>query len=732
MTERRPPYASAVLAALAVFALYVATLAPTTAFWDTSEYIATAWILGIPHPPGNPLFVLLARSWIVLLSPLGLSVAVRMNLFAAATSAAASGFLFLVAHRVLLPHLGSWRRALAGAGVAVLVGATALTVWDQSTVNAKVYTVSVMIIAAVTWLAVRWRDVRDEPGSERWLLGALFLLVIGSTSHMMSVLPLPALGLLVLLADPAVLLRRAFLLRAVAVVVVGLSVNFVLPVRAAREPAIDEGAPTCSSFLGAAEAVYTQGRTGCPALADNLTRKQYATPPVTQRKAPFGAQLLNYFQYFDWQWARGLDPSPLPGTARTPFTLLFLALGLLGLWAAWRADRLVGTYLATLVVTLTVALVFYLNFKYGYSLAPQVTDRGLHEVRERDYFYIASFIIWGCLAGIGLAWAWGVLAAQLRSARRYVLTAPVLLIAAMPLALNWRWASRAGDWSAHDWAYDLLMSVEPYGVLFTNGDNDTFPLWYLQQVEGVRKDVTVIVGEYLSTSWYPKQLQRLTGPGRQPVFDPAQEAGVYHARAAVPKDPVLSMSPEAMDEVAPIQLDTSATIAFPGLTIMYPKGAVLSRADQLMLRIIYDSYRERPIYFSAVAGLMNGIGLAPWAVRQGLVAKLVLRDLKGPQPDTLVQGGPSYGGEWFALSRSLELYDHVYRFRSLRSRAIWPDRATLNIPADYYVTALQMADVARRVGLDSATVGRLERDALSFQRVAEGGSGGTPKDAGMH
>ena len=70
-----PPYRWALLAGAVVGLLYALTLAPTTAFWDTSEYIATGHILGIPHPPGNPLFVLLARAWSVLLAPLGLSVA---------------------------------------------------------------------------------------------------------------------------------------------------------------------------------------------------------------------------------------------------------------------------------------------------------------------------------------------------------------------------------------------------------------------------------------------------------------------------------------------------------------------------------------------------------------------------------------------------------------------------------------------------------------------------------
>src|SRR5512141_492860 len=95
----RPPYGWAAVTTGVVFVIYLVTLAPTTAFWDTSEYIAAAKVVGIPHPPGNPLFVLMAHVFGLL--PLSSSYAERINLFAAVTSAGAAGFWFLVSERWL-------------------------------------------------------------------------------------------------------------------------------------------------------------------------------------------------------------------------------------------------------------------------------------------------------------------------------------------------------------------------------------------------------------------------------------------------------------------------------------------------------------------------------------------------------------------------------------------------------------------------------------------------------
>src|SRR5256712_10152958 len=97
----QPPYLLTTLVALGALTLYVLTLAPTTQYWDASEYITAAHALGIPHPPGNPLFVILAHAWGLL--PLGTDYARRINLFAAATSAAAAGVWFLIGERGLRP-----------------------------------------------------------------------------------------------------------------------------------------------------------------------------------------------------------------------------------------------------------------------------------------------------------------------------------------------------------------------------------------------------------------------------------------------------------------------------------------------------------------------------------------------------------------------------------------------------------------------------------------------------
>ncbi|HSR41974.1 MAG TPA: DUF2723 domain-containing protein, partial [Longimicrobiales bacterium] len=329
--ERRPPYGWAALATGLALLLYAATVAPTTAFWDTSEYIATGHILGIPHPPGNPLFVLLARSWDVLLSFTGLSTAVKINLFSATMSALAHGLWFLVVHRILTYFSDDRRFTLVGAFVAVTISATAFTVWNQSNVNEKVYTVSLFTIALLTWLAFRWREHLGEGKDDNLLILMAFILALSVGNHLMAFLAAPALAIYVVAVSPQTLLNWRLYAATAVVVVLGLSVHLFLPLRAGLDPVINEADPTCRSLGGALGSIVTWGQAGCEELAAALARDQYDKPPLVPRLAPLHAQLGNYLQYFDWQWARTLAG----------------------------AD--------TLFATLSVALIFYLNFRYGYT-----------------------------------------------------------------------------------------------------------------------------------------------------------------------------------------------------------------------------------------------------------------------------------------------------------------------------------------------------------------------------
>ncbi|HKK08532.1 MAG TPA: DUF2723 domain-containing protein, partial [Gemmatimonadota bacterium] len=630
-----PVWGWALLTALAVWALYLFTLAPSTAFWDTSEYIATAHILGIPHPPGNPFFVIMGRVSDVLLSWTGLPVAVRINAMSATFSAASAAFFFLTLVRISAHWTERRGIMVVVAAVSVIVGATAFTVWYQSNVNAKVYTVSLLFVAVLTYLAMLWEDVADSARGDRIVLLVAFLLGLGAANHQMSLLPLPALGVFLLWHRPRTLLRWRLLGSAVALAAVGFSVQvFFVPIRSAQNPVIDEANPECSSLVRAAitplDAIPVIDKAVpddavCGPLLDALARKQYGKPPITDRQSPFAAQMGNYAQYFGWQWARDLTP-PL----RSVFTALFFVLGLWGLWRHWEGDRDSFVYFITLLITVIPLLVFYLNFKYGYSQHPDIQNYEMHEVRERDYFFIVSFYLWGLYAGLGLASLWARLsdglARRLGSAsgegekgaaalpafgKAHLWCAPVLLAAFLPLALNWSHADRTGDYSARDWAYNLLQSVEPYGVLFTNGDNDTFPLWYVQEVEGIRQDVTVVVHSYLGTDWYPKQLKAMTQPCPKGV-DPSRHWSVvvcqrpFDEKNAVepyrdlhpmpPQHSLLTVADSDIDQLPPAQMVRKAMdVPFSDHITGHLRGnSVVTQGDLLVYLISRSSLGDRP------------------------------------------------------------------------------------------------------------------------------------------
>ncbi len=694
-----PSYKAAAIAALLVFILYYITISPSAWMWDTGEYMAAAKVLGLPHPPGNPFFMLVAHVFGEL--PLPGSYAQRINTMAALASAISAGFWFLVTERILsgwIPR--SWQR-LVGAALGTLIGATAFTVWNQSVVNEKVYTMTLLFFSAVSWLMISWTDDPTGPKANKRLLMVAYLLGLGYANHPAGFLAMPAVGVAILVKRWQTLLDWKLMLKCLLVLALGLTPFIYEPIRAAYFPPLNEGEPT--ACVDKIEASCTFTELTKKRLMDNINREQYGKK--LERGAPYTAQVGMWWLYFKWQWLR--DAYTESQALQAILAVLFLALGLIGGYVHYTYDRRTFWYFGPLMFTLTLALIYYMNFKYGWSQAPELGDNVQREVRDRDYFYIWSYSAWGVWAAIGLVYIWQSIAELLdrggepadkagyASQRSWMLATPVLLIALVPLVGNWKTASHRGDTFAADWGADMLNSVEPYGIIITNGDNDTFPLWYAQEVEGVRQDVLVLVTSYLNTDWFVRQVIRR--PVRE--YDAAKGPAIYRGKTW-PKptgSPLKWTYAEA--DAQPDYMEIREPQVFKQRNIvttlrpeqLRPQG-ILTRDQIVVLSMIKDAYPGRTMYFST-GGYGRSLGLQNYTLRQGLVEKLVENPLVASKDTVQVGDG------FLDVATTSRLWNEVYKGpKELIQLGNWFDRPSFGIPYTYTVTGYVLAEALKGQG----------------------------------
>jgi hypothetical protein len=702
--DARPSYLAAFLVGLGVFLLYVLTLSPSTAMWDTSEYIAAAYTLGLPHPPGNPLFVLIGRVFAEM--PIAPNVATRINILAAVCSAGAATMWFLISERVLVGWMAfRWQRIL-GATVSTIIGATAFTVWNQSVVNEKVYTVSLLGIAVISWLMIRWSDDPDGRQADRILVLVAYLLGLGYTNHMAGMLPMLAAGVAILVRRPRTLLRWKLLLAGVAALIFGITPFASQPIRAAFMPALNEGEPTaCQDGL---KFSCTFSKETYDRFMYNFNRGQYGKPTLTQRQAPFTGQVGMWWYYFKWQWLRDAHlerPGP-----QALLAAVFLVLGLFGGWVHFQRDRRSFWYFGTLMFSMTLFLIYYLNFKYGATQAPELGNTVDREVRDRDYFYLWSFSAWGVWAGLGLLFIWESISSLFGTEKvklgtetveepkrsAWLKASPILAIALIPLFTNMSTAPRRGQTETEDFAHDLLNSVEPYGVLVVVGDNDTFPLWFAQEVEKVRRDVVVANTSLLNTDWYTRQLIR------RPIFDfePEKAPAIYRNKQwSKPTTSPLRMTPQEADSIPPYMFinkpmelrvgDLRVTLDPRRLTQDGQGNGVLQRADVFVLKMIADSWPGRPIYFSRTSGgYARELGFEMNTLTQGLAAKVFVPPAGLSKDTVFVQGDG-----WLDVTRTQTLWNDVFKAPdALIRRGDWIDQPSIGIPYLYVATGIELAE----------------------------------------
>ena len=206
-------------------------------------------------------------------------------------------------------------------------------------------------------------------------------------------------------------------------------------------------------------------------------------------------------------WMLG-DQSKLPqelkeNKGHNVFYCLPLLLGLIGLfWQAWRGQRGIRQFW----------VVFFLFFMTGLAIVLYLNQTP-QQPRERDYAYAGSFYAYAIWCGLGVLALYDMLKKKLKTndvALASVLGVACLLVPVQMASQTWDDHDRSGRYTCRDFGQNYLMTLQDkgYPIIFTNGDNDTFPLWYNQETEGFRTDARVCNLSYLQTDWYIDQMKR--------------------------------------------------------------------------------------------------------------------------------------------------------------------------------------------------------------------------------
>jgi tetratricopeptide (TPR) repeat protein len=670
--------AAAVL--LVTFIIYNATKAPTLSFWDCGEFIACSYTLGIPHPPGAPLYILLGRIFSII--PFHVDIAARVNMLSAMTGAVAAMMAFLLTFKMIrywwsAEEFTGWKRAIAyiGALVASSMFAFGRTHWNNS-MEAEVYTPAMLLVTVMIWLLLRWMERRDEPKSDAYLILMSFLGFLSIGIHMTAFLFMPVIFIAVILfsnrlrRDPffyitgivlftisfsldvfiyacamwlVILLigtftsRRyawKFSLLIFAAAIIGYSAQLYTPIRSSQDPSINQNDPSSS----------------VTAFKRFLERKQYGSELMAiralKRRGEWANQLgtherMGFWSFFWEQY----------GINHRAFAFLFV-LGLLGMFELARRRPKIGWPFILMIVLGTVFLVWYMNFADGTKQDP-VTGAGHIEVRDRDYFFTPGFVLFGMAVGLGAAslmeMARDAFSGKFRSLRSSILavmTLGAVILMVRPVTANWYYCDRSENYIPYDFAYNLLVSCDPNALLFNGGDNDTFPIWCLQEVYLIRPDVSSVNLALSNAKWYIRQVRDDMGVPLR--WTDGQIEQLNHG--------------------------------------IGPDGSMVRIQDQVLDQILTVNQWQRPINFALTIGTdalrYRGRSLQNNVILQGLVYRL--------EPSEHIGN--------IDMERNRDLYWNGFLFRSLADTNIYKDERTRGLAGNYTTALILMADSLRKTG----------------------------------
>ena len=570
---------------------------PTIHWWDSAEYSLAAGTLGIVGPPGSLLLTLLG--WPVARLPVGSSPAHLLNLLAGALAAVTTGLVYVIAVRLLRFTEPSTtegdRRALTalGAALGAMTFAFGATLWEYA-VQFTPYVLSTVFAALILWVLLRWWKEADHPDACRSiaLLGLLFGLDF--SVHRTNAMLLPGALVWILLRHPQTLRTPKSLLAGTVGLLLGLAVQLlIIP--------IGIGAMTRSPL-------FWNDPTNWSRFWDYTSMKQLGGGFLVQlfpRKAAFWSVQVSDFlrvlgaNFFHWNGPAGV------------LGVVPAAAALLGLTTLWRRDRRLGIGY-TLVLFLQAAMtVLFLNIP-------------AHFFRTFDRHYLPVCVTIAVLMSYGFATTMGA-AAQLSLKRMRLAAGAVgMMVVLVPLSQvigNWTRRDASKRYVTKEFATSLLTTLPRDAILFTVGDNDTFPLLYFQAVEGVRRDVTIINLAVANLPAFPDELLRRDRSF--PLALSSAESAALGARGSTPDTITIPVTGSAESLGLPVGAKPPAAIT---VTVKPQFGTKLLPADITVLHIVRTNRWRRPVCF-AITGTPSMGWLAPYARLEGLYYRIV------PTPD---------------------------------------------------------------------------------------------------
>ena len=563
------------------------TAYPTITWWDSASYSLAAATLGVTSSPGSLLLTLLGR--VVTLGTAGVSTARVLALTGAAIAAATIGLVYAAALRLRrLADPATEARgpaAYVGAGLGALSFAFSSTFWEYAT-QFTPYILSAAFTALIVIAMFRWWRRADEPHAWRDLALLTFLFGLDFSVHRTNAMLLPGALAWILIRRARTVAHPRSWLAALGGLVVGLSAQLlVMPIASSTRSPLDMYEPTTWARWWD---YVSLAQVGGGFLVD-----------VWPRKAPFWS-----FQVVDVLRALGGTFFTAKGPLGALGTLSGVA-ALVALVGLWRRDRRLGVALAAVVVLHAITTVIYFNI-------PPTYFRSLYR------HYLPVFVVVAVLAASGMSMAADRLVLVVRERRRPrtlgIATAGgalLLLVPVAQLARNCSASDASRRYFTHDYAMNALAHLPPNAVYFTVGDNDSFPIWYVQAVEGVRRDVIVVNLSLANADWYIRQLVR-----RYPSFPLRDVPPARHDSGAV---------------IIPAGKSVESLGGAPGRAVLdsirvrpTPRyGSKMTVADWVLLDLVRNNAWRLPLCVSVTAG-DDGLGwLAPYARLEGLFWRIV-------------------------------------------------------------------------------------------------------------